>query len=148
MLFSNLRAIPVAVGGAPAYKDVFLHGGEFLADNLGGFFTWNSTSTDADDNLSWLKPDSLTESDMGRWQRIRYVPAYGTTAGTICQGNDSRLPTTTEREFLATISMSGDDFTITPGGTGKITIASNLRVEGSITIFDGINTKVITATST
>lgn len=147
MLFSNLRAIPVAVGGAPAYKDVFLHGGEFLADNLGGFFTWNATSTDTPSN-DWIKPDSLTTSDTGRWQRIRYVPAYGTAAGTICQGNDSRLPTPTERDFLSTISMSGDDFTITPGGTGKITIASNLRVEGSITIFDGTNTKVITTTST
>ena len=50
--------------------------------------------------------------------------SFGTAAGTVCEGNDDRIPDPTEQSFLATISKSGNDFTITPPNDGGIAINS------------------------
>lgn len=146
MLFNDLRGITVAVGATPQDEVVFLDGGEFLADAKGGFFAWDGASTDAESN-DIIKPNSLTLAQAGRWRRVRYIPAYGTTVGTVCEGNDGRIPNTTALSFLSMITMSGDDFTLTPPGAGKIIVTGELRVEGQIVIFDGVNTRTLTATS-
>ncbi len=56
--------------------------------------------------------------------------SFGTEAGTVCEGNDDRIPDPTELAFLATIGKSGNDFTITPPNDGGIAINATPPARG------------------
>jgi|GEM_PF-6857743 hypothetical protein len=50
------------------------------------------------------------------------TPDFGTTSGTFCEGDDDRIPDAEEEAFLAMVSQSGDDFTITPPNNGGFVV--------------------------
>lgn len=77
--------------------------------------------------------------------RVLYPPVVGTVAETMCAGDDVRIPVEQEELFLATVSKVGFDFQINP--VGQVIIAGNLTVNGTITIFDGTDTKVLSTGS-
>jgi len=58
---------------------------------------------------------------------------FGTTAGTICEGDDDRIPNSDEQSFLALITKSGDDYTLTLPGNGKLIIAGDVKIDGELT---------------
>lgn len=144
MLVSNLRSIAVAAGDNPAYEPIWLAGWDAISDGKGGFFVWDANSVETE-NDNWVKPTNLAATDAGRWMRVLYPPVVGTVAETMCAGDDVRIPVEQEELFLATVSKVGFDYQIDP--VGQITIAGNLVVNGTITIFDGTNTKVLSTGS-
>lgn len=38
-------------------------------DAMGGWYTWESLSTDADDGIMWIKPNDLGALEPGRWRK-------------------------------------------------------------------------------
>jgi hypothetical protein len=73
---------------------------------------------------------------------------FGTDAGTVCEGNDDRIPDENEQSFLAMVTKNGDSFTITPAGFGTVTFeAGSVIIQGNLVITDGVNTVTITPTT-
>lgn len=144
MLVSNLRSIVVSAGGTPAYEPIWLAGWDAISDGNGGFFVWNASAVETESN-DWVKPSNLATTDAGRWQRVLFPPSIGTSAGSMCAGDDVRIPVEQEDLFLATVSKVGFDFQIDP--VGQVIVAGNLVVNGTITVFDGTNTKILSVGS-
>lgn len=77
--------------------------------------------------------NAFTDADKAKLAKLASggTVSFGASKGTVCEGNDDRIPDPTEQSFLATISKTGNNFTITPPNDGGIAINTTPPARGS-----------------
>lgn len=146
--------------GAGQYQHIIIYGTSAIADGGGGFYLWSPTSTDADDGVLWIRPNSVDAGDPGRWQRIWAPPVdIVSSRATVTETGATRTNTAADAanwvRFTNTgaktptvsdnIAAAGDAWIwVNVAATGKLTIGAGAGVTltGNL-VFDPLKAALI-----
>lgn len=110
---ASVRAAPAPSLAAGQTLVIDIEGGTLVNDGNGGIFYWNPTTTQIDDGVTSIKPNSISPSASGRY--IRQSNLYGTNGTSLL----SALGFTTVPTMTITWVQNGNQVTISyPGVSG------------------------------
>jgi hypothetical protein len=110
-VFADLRAANVPALAAGQTLSVDVQSGTVIGDGQGGTFYWSSTSVTADNALTVIKPNGLTNAQPGRYIRRTepYPSIFGTpSSGTFPVGVPLYIPKTADQQVANTMTLTND----------------------------------------
>lgn len=126
---------------AGQYQHIVIYGSSAIADGGGGFYVWNAAATDTDDGALWIKPDSVSGGNPGRWERI-WVPPRDivSSRSTVTETGATRTNTATDATAWVRFTNTGaktPTINADVAAAGDVWIWANVAATGKMTIGAG-----------